>query len=480
MKLGVNLEMPTYWGGVRAFSNLVLQSPWWLAPANSSWVSLGADRLDRNQNLINPVAGEKVVRSVVVPTDALRGRSVDIICRWAGKAKVRTQGATAQNTKVSDHSLTFTFVPNGLNSATLMISDIDTSDSIRNIDCRETDADPNAVYDPRFVESLKHYDTLRFMKWQRAVESNVPVSWATRTLPTANSYMSTGDGVSIEHMVLLANLTGTNPWFCIPWNADEEYIRKFAEYVRDNLEPNLVAYVELSNEVWNSSYKVHKQALQEGTDRNLASGYGAILNYRYAERTGEVMDVWKAVFASNPERIVRVLATQNAVPWNAQTALNYKDTASKIDALATAPYFARTLAAGEQPSADFFSKVLVDQMDFRLANAAENKALAESKGLRFITYEAGQHVTIANKADVPTLTRIERDPRMGDLYTRYLTKWKNDFGDLMVLYSAWDPIGQYGAWGMQEYFGQPLEDAPKARAVDMFRQSYLMKGGENR
>jgi len=474
MKLGVNLDFPSEWGGVRAFSNLTLQSGWRLAPANGSWISLPSDKLDRNQNLISLEAGEIAVKGIAPPTSALLGRTVDIICRWQGKARVRTQGQTAQNTRVGANSLTFTFMPSGVSGAVLMISDLDSANPIRNIDCREADADPNAVYDPAFVNEVSHYNTLRFIKWQIAVESNAPVSWANRTLPTSDSYV-TADGVPIEQMVLLANLSKANPWFCIPWNADEEYIHKFAEYVRDNLDPALIAYVELSNEVWNGGYAVHHQALAEGTARNLASDYGTIINYRYAQRTGEVMDVWKAVFASNPERIVRVIATQNAVPWGAASTLSYKDTPSKVDALATAPYFDYSFATGEKPGADFFSRVLVDQMDLRLSNSAENKKIATSYGLRFITYEAGQHLTIGSKDDVSMLTQIQRDPRMGNLYTRYLMKWKNEFGDLMMLFSAWGPIGQYGAWGMQEYFGQPLKDAPKAQAVDLFRQSYLLE-----
>lgn len=474
MKLGVNLEIPTYYGGVRAFSNLILQSPWWLIQGGVG-VQLPADRLNSDQNLIKLASGETASRVIGPPTNALRGQTVDIVCRWAGKAKVLINGAIARNTKVSTHSLTFTFVPNGANGVQFMISDLDQADPIRNIDCRETDADPNAFYDPTFVNELKRYDTLRFIKWQAAVEANKAVTWSNRIKATANSYLSLGDGVPVENMVMLANLTGTNPWFCIPWNADEAYIRGFAEYVRNNLDPSLVAYVELSNEVWNGLYPVTNQAMTEGLAKKLAGDNGSALLRRYAERVGEVMDIWKAVFADSPKRIVRVIATQNAVPWAAETVLNYKDTASKVDALATAPYFEWNFAAGAQIPADFFSGSLLRTLDLRLSNAAENKALAVAKGLRYVTYEAGQHVTISGDADIPMLAQIQRDPRMGDLYTRYLMRWKNEFGDLTILYSAWGPISRYGAWGMQEYLGQSLSEAPKARAVDLFRQSYLAK-----
>lgn len=473
MKLGVNLEWPTYYGGARVFSNLMLQSPWWLI-VDGRGTELPTDRLDRDQNLIKLASGETVYRIISPPTNALLGQTVDIVCRWSGKATVWINGSLARNYRLFANSLTFTFVPDGNRGVQFMISNLDTANPIRGIDCRETDADPNAIYDSTFLNDVARYDTLRLIKWQPAVESNATVTWAGRTRTTANSYI-TVDGVPIERMVQLANLTKRNIWLCIPWNADEEYIRKFAEYVRDNLDPGLVAYVELSNEVWNSVYGVTNQAMTEGLAKNLASDNGSALLRRYAERTGEVMDVWKSVFAGNPQRIVRVLATQNALPWAAGVALGYKDTVSKIDALATAPYFASSFAAGAQPPADFFSKVLLEDMDLRLSNAAENKALAAARGLRYVTYEGGQHVTISSDADIPMLAKLQRDPRMGDLYTRYLTKWKNDFGDLMILFHAWGPVNRYGGFGMQEYLGQPLSEAPKARAVELFRQSYLMK-----
>jgi hypothetical protein len=38
----------------------------------------------------------------------------------------------------------------------------------------------------------------------------------------------------------------------------------------------------------------------------------------------------------------------------------------------------------------------------------------------------------------------------------------------MVLYQSTGPISQYGAWGLQEYAGQPVEMAPKRRAALFF------------
>ncbi|HWJ69455.1 MAG TPA: hypothetical protein VNS79_05340 [Sphingobium sp.] len=474
VKLGINIDMPTYYGGIRAFSNLILQSPWWLQTINGS-VTLPAAMLDANQNIKKLDAGQRVVRAIGPPTRALRGLSVDVVCRWSGTATVTLGGVPAKNPRIGKNSATFTFVPGGENRVQFLITSTDNADPIRDIDCREADANPDAVFDPDFVENVARYNNVRFMKWQTAVEANTPIRWADRSRPTSNAYISTTDGVPVEDMVLLANQAKTDPWFCMPWNADDDYIRKFAEYVRDHLDPSLVAYVETSNEVWNWTYKVTTQARDEGRARGMDNGDGGTLFYRYAERTGEVMDIWSAVFAGQLNRLVRVAATQNAVPWSTGRILSFKDTASKIDAIATAPYFEWSFKAGEKPPADFFSTVLPGQLDLRMKNAAENKERAAAKGLRFITYEAGQHITIGDWADVPMLTAIQRDPRMGDLYTRYLTKWKDEFGDLMVLYVGWGPVSVYGAWGMQEYMGQPLNEAPKAQAVDLFRRSYVTK-----
>lgn len=479
MKLGVNIETPNYYNNIRAFSNLLVLNEWKVTTDRVS-TPLKPEWLDQNQNLVRLEANQVAQRIINPPTRALDGGAVDVICRWTGSAKISVSGPPVKNPRVGANSLTFTFAPktkaHGEERALFVMSQMDKANPVRNLDCREPDADPNAVYDPTFVAAIAQYDTIRFMKWQAAVEKNLPVTWATRTKATFDSYPSNKDGIPVERMVLLANEAKANPWFTMPWNADADYIRKFAEYVRDNLDPRLVAYVETSNEVWNWGYKVTAQARDEGRARNLAGDDGKALLYRYAERTGEVMDIWKDVFARTPKRLVRVLATQNANPWAAKTVLNYKDTASKVDALATAPYFGSKLAAGATPPADFFSAVLAEQIDKRLANAVENKAYAQEKGLRYITYEAGQHVTIGGgEADLPMLASIQRDRRMGDLYTRYLTKWKDEFGDLMVLYSFAGPISRHGAWGMQEYLGQPLSEAPKAQAVDKFRRSYVTK-----
>jgi hypothetical protein len=55
-------------------------------------------------------------------------------------------------------------------------------------------------------------------------------------------------------MVILSNYLSANSWFCIPIEASDDYVRKFAGYLKNNLRADLKIYVELSNEVWNSLF----------------------------------------------------------------------------------------------------------------------------------------------------------------------------------------------------------------------------------
>jgi len=473
MKLGINLNSINYWGGSRPFMNLAAGSYWQLVSGGKT-VDLPPDRLDADQNFVNLAAGEQAARVLTPPVLVNQGQSADIVCRWTGSGDVTVVGGMAKNVRTSGKSMSFTWVPGSPGALlSLRIRNIQADDPTRNIDCREADASPDQLFDPTFLANVRQYTTARFMKWMLAAESNVPVSWSTRTTPRSGTFYGP-DGVSVEYMVALANEAHVNPWFAIPWNADDTYIRKFAEYVRDNLDPSLTAYVETSNEVWNWSYKVTHQAAEEGMARGLATNEGRAMLLRYAQRSGEVLDIWADVYQGKMSRLVRVLSTQNANPWASEQVLGWENVTSKADALATAPYFGANLKTeplGQGGLATFFQERLPQAMDERIANARQQRDLAKRFGLRYVTYEAGQHVTAG--ADVELLQQIQRDPRMGQLYTRYLNLWRNEFGDLMILFCDYSAIAQFGAWGMQEYIGQPLSEAPKAQAVDLFRRSYL-------
>ena len=111
-------------------------------------------------------------------------------------------------------------------------------------------------------------------------------------------------------MIDLANARGANPWFCMPHLADDDYVRQFARLVKERLRPDLKAYVEYSNEVWNWIYPATHFADAEG--KRLKLGDPAFGRY-YSQRSVEVFRIWEEELGR--DRLVRVLASQfvNAV-----------------------------------------------------------------------------------------------------------------------------------------------------------------------
>ena len=81
-------------------------------------------------------------------------------------------------------------------------------------------------FNPEFLRRLAPFSTLRFMDWG-AVNHSPLVRWADRPLPGDAVYTSER-GVPVEQMIDLANTLQADPWFCIPHQADDDYVRQFA------------------------------------------------------------------------------------------------------------------------------------------------------------------------------------------------------------------------------------------------------------
>ncbi len=127
-------------------------------------------------------------------------------------------------------------------------------------------------------------------------------------------------GVPLEIMIELANQVGADPWFNIPHFATNEFVREFAAYVRDNLDPELNVYFEYSNEVWNSSFSQWQFANEEGkrffAERaaqgdNFGQQFGDFpVNAYYGYRATEILSIIHDEFGSQAGRINGVLSTQ--------------------------------------------------------------------------------------------------------------------------------------------------------------------------
>jgi hypothetical protein len=100
----------------------------------------------------------------------------------------------------------------------------------------------------------------------------------------------------------------------------------------------------------------------------------------------------------------------------------------------------------------------------------ENQELCRRFGVAMVAYEAGQHLIahMGGENDDQTVNLLlaaNRHERMHGIYLRYLDAWQAAGGSLCCLFSSTSPPSKWGNWGLYEYAGQPLSEAPKARAA---------------
>jgi hypothetical protein len=94
--------------------------------------------------------------------------------------------------------------------------------------------------------------------------------------------------------------------------------------------------------------------------------------------------------------------------------------------------------------------------------------LAQQENLDLIAAEGGQSLrpyggTENNAAIVNLLQQANRDPRMGDLYREYFSKWQELGGSLMAHFHDINRYDKYSTFGALEHVNQP--SSPKHDAI---------------
>jgi len=334
-------------------------------------------------------------------------------------------------------------------------------------------------FHPKFLQRWKGMACFRFMDWMHTNGSTIK-HWNQR--PTLKDATFFKKGVALEWMVELCNRQKVAPWFCMPHLADDDFVRHFATFVRDHLDPSLPVYLEYSNEVWNSQFPQFHYAAEQGVRLKLGPEkrpWEAAWHYT-AVRSVEIFQIWEQVFGGH-DRLVRLLPSQAANPYVSEQILRFREAYRHADALAIAPYMSFTVGRGKlrdvgRQMANWSVEQLLDEFErtgFRrsLEWMDKQKAVADKYGLKLVAYEAGQHMVamVRDKQLRDKLSRLmheaNRHPRMGELYLRYFDHWKAIGGDLMAVFSSIGRYSQYGAWGLAEYYDSSPADYPKLKAV---------------
>jgi len=386
-----------------------------------------------------------------------------------------------------------------------------TGNYLRNFHCVRADLyqswlDGNVILNPPVFERVRGFTVLRFMDYMQAnatydprTGKNVGSYTAFDTLPELewadrpnkpDSLLWAYYGVPVEFLVDMCNRLNVNPWFCLPIHASDDYMLKFGEYVRDNLNPHLVARIELSNEVWNDGF------MQKSYARRKALALWGI-NWRHMEwlgmRTAQMSQIIRPLFSAAPERIRIVAGTQ----WGSAggetlllTTPDWKDAngntiraADFIDELAVAPYFYASMAKNyydtvkrwwqTEPDGGVTKAFDLLWEDFNSYNADRHKYFGDKAtqyGLEYVTYEAGYHEVSGDRSGDAAFTAFLNDlPRyseMGKIEEANVRNFRAAGGKLFTNYQLFSAPSEYGSWGLYENLNQ--NSSPRLRALKSY------------
>lgn len=477
--LAVNLAELHYWCAQLAYANLFTQASQWYREDLTTWAWDSGPELELDEHGWVAELKPQQAASVLIargPDGLLPAGTYRLL--WEGEGAFQLQGDPVV-VSTQPGRIEFEIATPSESGVQLRLTDTNPDDPVRDIRILPPGIaeDHVGLFHPDFLELLSGYRAIRFMDWQRTNDSEL-VHWNERALPS-DAVQTSDAGVCLEHMIALCNALQCDAWFCMPHLATDDFVTQFATLVEDQLDPKLKVFVEYSNEVWNGGFVQAHHAAAQGAQLGLSGSEFQNQLRWYSRRSVEIFDLWSAVFDAEDQRLVRVLAGQSVNPWTGTVILDDQDAFQKADVYAIAPYFGATMGsqgeadqvlAMEEPEVWDLLEVKLDQS---IEKISENVALAEEHGLPLVAYEAGQHLVGVGPYqwnDELTLlfVRMNRDDRMGELYSTYLDAWKASGAHEMFLWNLADEPSRYGSWGLLERSTQDPTDAPKYRAVREF------------
>lgn len=338
------------------------------------------------------------------------------------------------------------------------------------------------IFNPDYLNYMKDFRVIRFMNMS-GITRNPVYAWEDRaSIDQATWGGAEGiRGAPMEVMVELANRLHADPWFSMPHAASDDFIRRFADYVRVNLDPTLKVYVEYTNEAWNGIFTQHAYVKQQGQRLGLDPDPNKAAWKYYSKRSVEVFRIWEQAFGGD-QRVVRVMAGLVGSTQMTETIMSFNDAFRYTDAYAVAPYVYGDYTALRKARnvGDIFRIMTDAQYPHSLPNEIKSiqkqADLTRRFGVDLIAYEGGQHLvdnqTKSNDQHPNDLFyQANRSPQMGVIYKRLLDGWRQAGGKLFVHYTTPRIYQKFGSFGAKEYITQPDSQAPKHQAMLSFARA---------
>lgn len=439
-----------------------------------------------------------------------------------GEGRLEIGGRVGGVRRSGRNTLWFSFTP-GPGGIELTIRQTDPANPIRNIQIVHQDhiAEHAAgeLLNPDWRARMDGMALLRFMAWQNTNYATWS-AWDDRPLP--DDYTWTPRGVPLEILIRVANEMGADAWFNIPHLVDDGYIEAMAEMIRDQLDPDLTAWIEFSNETWNWSFPQASAAAEAAEAR---WGNRDLWQEWNAMRAAQMVQIFNQVFGDEGHRLNRVLATQTgwlgledqleARNWQSEHPDNPAPP-TLFDTYAITGYFSGTLGTPEAApllrewlsdaraeaqaqgiargltgaELDRFTqaeshrilepKLTEDLLDGRHSNDPRGTVarihahylpyhldVAQLWGLDLVAYEGGTHLLgLGEVMNDPDLTALFVDfnysTGMGTLYSELLRGWYAGGGGLFVQYSDIRRANHWGSFGALRHV---KDDNPRWNAL---------------
>ncbi|HGG05019.1 MAG TPA: calcium-binding protein [Aliiroseovarius sp.] len=486
--LAMGLNGLADWSVQQPFIDIMKTARRWIGHSDAKWGAFSADDLaeggfldDQGWPLSLP-DGATSLEALILTDQPEDFTSLTARYRvtYEGEGSLRVVGR-ARKVSVRGNEIWFSYTP-GEGSVALSIQETDpngTGNNIRNIAViREAHIplfNAGAVFNPDWLSVIDNLRAVRFMDWMQTNGSPV-TNWGNR--PQVSDYTYTLRGVPVEIMVQLANEIGADPWFNMPHAADDDYVRRFATYVRDNLDPRLIVYEEYSNEMWNFLFPQAEWARERATEMwGRAAKDDGWMQYA-GMRASQVAGIWADVFGADADtRLKRVIAVHtgwlgleepllDAPLWRADdpTALPAE---KAFDAYAVSGYFGLDL--GMEDMADIMDEIMAMDRETAFAHSARllrdgslselldqfypyHAEVAKRLNLELIMYEGGTHVVgtgaqAGNEQLALFFNDFNYSGDMAVLYDELLSGWRSVGGTLFNAFVDVARPSPYGSWG---------------------------------
>ncbi|GJM64347.1 fibronectin type III domain-containing protein [Persicobacter diffluens] len=417
------------------------------------------------------------------------------IVLWDGQGTLDFSGSKVKNEQlVAANRMEVTIEMDGTTAPVFMhIKSSQKGNHVRNIRVLAPGTESSyqqQPFDELFLQELAPFPVLRLMDMGTTNFNNIE-NWSDRigenyySYSTSNGFDGRHDGhfTPYEVMAQLANITDKDIWVCVPHKVglDRNYLRNMAQVFKDHLNSHLKVYVEYSNETWNGQFT------QNGWIYNLNDAEVSSLNFhqKRAYISGICFNEFRSVLGNS--RVIRVLGAQRGQSGNNRTMLNQLN--GNVDMLSTANYF-RPKNQELENLRNLGYAVTLNDLDRETRGTMYNRDMPDLKsdadlakefGVELFFYEGGQHLVTLNSQDEKygdVIVAMQNDDRIYDLTMEWYAYAINDLkvagGCYFNLASSYSPKNSFG---MQEYLGQPLSEAPKKRAVyDILENKNLRVG----